>query len=1769
MELLKRAIAEGTNYSELVQQVKVAQTPSEQQQGLRGAPQGTSMVFPQSKGNFNTKGMDYSINIDKFDNKGDLVQSYRNVPPGIDNLPMGPKTGTVIETPAENQDIAFAKTGGPVKKFQTEGVIEGDKESSVEGLTFNYPEEETTELWQPNEYYKKRFGKDFKSTLFFGKHLMQMNNWIKSNDKENLLYNKDAIQDELNWIRNYIQSPKYLERLGKEFPDYTQDQLTEEMNARLNNINNVNITFEDQLAGGKALGVYWPTEDKGKRLNNANVHDPSSWVDREINEEKAGTIGLQTGYHQTPGDESVGLHEIDHQVNDGGMRIPASTEKLIHDNTTPMGQGGYQSPEGLQFGYVNTPTEYIARQTAIRKLLHDEGIYDSNTEDFTIDHYNKMLENGRLVNNKQLHDLIGDPLGRSGMWDEEVGDFIPMGTIKGSGENWEEERRNSFIEMMNNIAMDQDTDESFNYANQAKTGGPIKYQTEGTVKKDYNIDNILNVLQNKNFKENINTSFNHSSISDGLPHDNVGTGSTRLINYEQDVNHLTTTLEQQKKARAEQIRLREKQKQMYMSTGMSEQEAEKLLSNQASQYQQQQNVNHSQAEFRAPQYPPPVVQKYTPTFMPPALAIGSPGRQNQSNRFYTYHGLQDNLNYSLDHGLFNSEAEWADHMRDSYEGFENTVQMLNPLAGGEMLLEGIANQDPTQTSLAALSFMIPGNFEGSAIKRLYKGTKNKANNLTANFSNMLGLPSNKRLGNTNLFIERPGGINNFLVNNIERYTKKADYPFTVANINNSKILEGSKHFPRNRHQFMNFDAKVNVPSGNRMGMNLSKHFGPDGNPYYSMGISNFYGNQRLAGQTMSELNKFIPQYGVIKQYPMGSLSTDSWGLNLGRLNKPNKWGNVTQPNDWVTFNRMGNMSLPSHLRHDLPHNLGLQAFTKGQAEFYKDQLTGSMLNRPNVVKSFGGEQNIQSFLPRLRTYGQNKAEINLLNRANQSLRHMGPGQEGLPSLYRIELPNVGIQKLTKQLGGPLQFRTGGAKRKARKTRWDEDLRQNVQNTENLPLVKPAAASSDSEKRNYWLNLYSNKNFIQRILMPDKDRGREYMHPSTGLKMSHNLYREGNVIFPLVVEDAYGILGKGPGQLHYFIDENGQPDVEKAKQYAAATKEYMQTDSEEEAVWFVENYQSGEYKRATGNRKLLTGGLLKGYKSEQPILKYQTEGVVEEEDSYTHDYSDTFFNFLQQQENNITDRDKDYYNWGYYTRKADKNKGITEKRFYPHTSVEGGAKTIGFGHKIKSGEDFSKGLTWAEAEELLRNDISAQQQRMENRYGTKSDGPYNWFKNLSQNEYDLLLNYEFQVRNSSVGHVDWETLDRDKTKPNKTQGGSGTYPNLIKAIVDGNYENILKEYKIKGLDTRNQALLTNFIEPLKNTFHYRDDKRITQSQWDMAMQAKDNEDSWFSQFYTLENLSDWHDKQEDKKIEKKKKGGILDNINYEQKIEKYLSQGNTKLAEKAAKLKYEKENFDTGGFISVTDHVPNLTKWRSLRNQNDSVHPLVVTALQELEMIYPEAFDGVQISSAHRDANWNEEIGGQPHSRHLSGFGLDLVGDGWKNLSNVLNNSQDPNIIAWKNKWTSDKHQNLGRGVIDEGNHLHLNFVTPSGYSNDINTNPPSPYSTSYGIPSYMNLDTQTKDEDEYENILDGYISSTNVLSSSMLRSQPNRESNTEPIIKPRGHSKSPFQFSTYNSLTENYSWNDPQFLMALGNKYDQEKALKEKIAQETLEKNKE
>lgn len=133
------------------QQMQVANTPQEQQQGLRPAHQAgntnASMAFPNTPPNasFNTVGMKAPIDMKQFDETGNLVKSYDAVPPGVKDLKMSSQGGTVIETPAQMQFGGF-NPGFTVPLIAKGLLAEGKRRIADNIVPSGYASEEENKL---------------------------------------------------------------------------------------------------------------------------------------------------------------------------------------------------------------------------------------------------------------------------------------------------------------------------------------------------------------------------------------------------------------------------------------------------------------------------------------------------------------------------------------------------------------------------------------------------------------------------------------------------------------------------------------------------------------------------------------------------------------------------------------------------------------------------------------------------------------------------------------------------------------------------------------------------------------------------------------------------------------------------------------------------------------------------------------------------------------------------------------------------------------------------------------------------------------------------------------------------------------------------------------------------------------------------------------------------------------------------------------------------------------------------------------------------------------------------------------------------------------------------------------------------------------------------------------------------------------------------------------------------------------------------------------
>jgi len=123
----------------------------------------------------------------------------------------------------------------------------------------------------------------------------------------------------------------------------------------------------------------------------------------------------------------------------------------------------------------------------------------------------------------------------------------------------------------------------------------------------------------------------------------------------------------------------------------------------------------------------------------------------------------------------------------------------------------------------------------------------------------------------------------------------------------------------------------------------------------------------------------------------------------------------------------------------------------------------------------------------------------------------------------------------------------------------------------------------------------------------------------------------------------------------------------------------------------------------------------------------------------------------------------------------------KKLWFPHKSFEGGSDTIGYGHKIQSGEDYSKGITDAQAEALLRKDLAKAQSQVNKELGGRQ---------LSKKQMEMFVDFVFNM------------------------GTLKKFPKFTQAALKNDVGGMKAQYKRnaggKELNGRNTAFLQRFL-----------------------------------------------------------------------------------------------------------------------------------------------------------------------------------------------------------------------------------------------------------------------------------------------------------------------------------------------------------------------
>jgi GH24 family phage-related lysozyme (muramidase) len=240
------------------------------------------------------------------------------------------------------------------------------------------------------------------------------------------------------------------------------------------------------------------------------------------------------------------------------------------------------------------------------------------------------------------------------------------------------------------------------------------------------------------------------------------------------------------------------------------------------------------------------------------------------------------------------------------------------------------------------------------------------------------------------------------------------------------------------------------------------------------------------------------------------------------------------------------------------------------------------------------------------------------------------------------------------------------------------------------------------------------------------------------------------------------------------DENG---VLQLGDYGPESNEAIRFDSDEDANYFAENYKD------------VSPGFIEAELDEDGIEEYRRGGYIVE------DISIPSLNKRKFAPGGVTDLNPvtmAKYLADLKVQENNEKKGFKNNKWYPHRSVEGGADTIGYGHKLtKADSKLYKGATTEEVEKLLQADVLIKQseakKRVDKKYGAGS------FDALPQDSQMLVVDYQYNV-------------------------GLQEFPKFLDALVKGDKDTMLKEYErttSSGKLTKRNNWAKSVIDNLNN------------------------------------------------------------------------------------------------------------------------------------------------------------------------------------------------------------------------------------------------------------------------------------------------------------------------------------------------------------------
>ena len=1043
IDLLKQAISARQSFTEMMntsqQDVRVATTANERSEGLRNQPQGTSMVFPNSTGNFNTMGMNYPIDIQKYNKEGNLVRSYQSVDPGIQNLSMGDDPGTVIET------ASAYKKGGPVKyqdegfyeDTNTTGILDKERSGSIEppsGQTY----------WDDwNQYF------DYANPSEMGTE-----------------FNKDFL---LKQIKNPEFRNRYRENYKLVTGEYPTDQ---ELDTRLN----AQINYVDM---GPDHALSWP-------------------------------------YSSTLPDASIYGQGIkkEHYQRYGPIILPFNTDlskdpKGNYLSANPAGTGAQwhkQTPYGNIDPKLQTPGNILQANFAT-ELADLEGINSwdiqrmdaSEVEALAKKHNFKMPQHYKypwMIGQKQ--DEYGTPSWKGTSYDKEtlMGHEIGHSINSPQSPLWRTKNLNP-----------DNPDLYQTHKNRPRNLSLQRYDFSGTSTLDaeeytYNPRTDEEVWGPENPYQNF------------IMRDLFGVeGDPRDSGWD----HHSLQMSEISSAKQE-VLVDLHRKGLYDVT--------------------------TEGAFNPEHLDAMLEKDYTIKGSEPNLYFESMGYNDLSNTYNKLSKTQQNItghqeNINITQQNLEDFNDLSEEDKISYLMNEDISNQYSGTMNDFVTEFNQGKKEKHHLNFQTASEILQGKKQKG---KKYEAAKNFMSQYQSTFTETL----EDELFNINLELQ---GAEEREIELNKKYEKlrpevedKLDIYFNQL-VQNESTEEPSQAYAKTggpiKYQKGKFpDPELNITSGGGGGykphplgnvIEIGQQELLDKNKFLEILSHEFWHHKQMELGLMS--NKEIRENPAAKKHVVGPINEEVYEQYYTDRRKEDLNNEV---DTWLDWAGLGDAPIDSNILRELAWNKAdLRATNDPMAEAFNPSFENpvpvemqtdferNMYENPNALEgdAEGFGEHISSYLNKERI--ETPADKNWIKKMKKFLKNSGW--------------NFGRLRRDAKKQSFSEYKKGGV------------LYQEKGQLEEVSLEKPKDKASNKDKRLYWLNLNSNKNFVRRILEPSLNVGREVPHPETGIPMSHfmiNVEVDGrHLVIPTVVD-------MGEEKLHYFEDVNHNPgshnfDIERS------------------------------------------------------------------------------------------------------------------------------------------------------------------------------------------------------------------------------------------------------------------------------------------------------------------------------------------------------------------------------------------------------------------------------------------------------------------------------------------------------------------------------------------------------------------------------------------------------------------------------------------------